>query len=114
MMLWLSLNKDEAGVILTKTLEIQTDNAPAQYQFKHLSFQEGLYAQHLLQTILALKEHRGSAAVWEVPSPTQTSNHATHANIEPRHPSPNSLLTTLGPRSYFGRAGRRTSSRLPS
>ena len=65
MMLWLSLNKDEAGVILTKTLEVQTDNAPAQYQFKHLSFQEGLYAQHLLQTILALREHKGSSGVWE-------------------------------------------------
>ena len=63
--LWLSLNKDEAGVILIKTLEVQTDNAPAQYQFKHLSFQEGLYAQHLLQTIEALREHKGHAALWE-------------------------------------------------
>ena len=33
---------------LTKTLEAQTELAPAQYQFKHLSFQEGLFAQHLL------------------------------------------------------------------
>ena len=63
--LWLSLNKDEAGVILTKTLEVQTDNAPAQYQFKHLSFQEGLYAQHLLQTIEALRESKGHNSVWE-------------------------------------------------
>ena len=57
--LWLSLNKDEAGVILIKTLEVQTDNAPAQYQFKHLSFQEGLYAQHLLQTVEAFPRGQG-------------------------------------------------------
>ena len=36
------------GLPLTKTLEAQTELAPAQYQFKHLSFQEGLFAQHLL------------------------------------------------------------------
>ena len=38
----------QAGLPLTKTLEVQTDSSPAQYQFKHLSFQEGLFAQHLL------------------------------------------------------------------
>ena len=46
--LWLHLNKEEGGLPLTKTLEAQTELAPAQYQFKHLSFQEGLFAQHLL------------------------------------------------------------------
>ena len=46
--LWLHLNKEDAGMPLTKTLEAQTELAPAQYQFKHLSFQEGLFAQHLL------------------------------------------------------------------
>ena len=46
--LWLHLNKEDAGLPLIKTLEAQTDLAPAQYQFKHLSFQEGLFAQHLL------------------------------------------------------------------
>ena len=46
--LWLHLNKEDGGIPLTKTLEAQTELAPAQYQFKHLSFQEGLFAQHLL------------------------------------------------------------------
>merc|ERR1712185_223840 len=46
--LWLHLNKEEGGLPLTKTLEAQTELAPAQYQFKHLSFQEGLFAQDLL------------------------------------------------------------------
>ena len=46
--MWLHLNKEDAGLPLTKTLEAQTELAPAQYQFKHLSFQEGLFAQHLL------------------------------------------------------------------
>ena len=46
--LWLHLDKEEGGLPLTKTLEAQTELAPAQYQFKHLSFQEGLFAQHLL------------------------------------------------------------------
>ena len=45
--LWLHLNKEEGGLPLIKTLEVQTEAAPAQYQFKHLSFQEGLFAQHL-------------------------------------------------------------------
>ena len=35
--LWLHLNKEEGGLPLTKTLEAQTEAAPAQYQFKHLS-----------------------------------------------------------------------------
>ena len=46
--LWLHLNKEDGGLPLIKTLEVQTEAAPAQYQFKHLSFQEGLFAQHLL------------------------------------------------------------------
>ena len=46
--LWMHLNKEELGLPLTKTLEAQTELAPAQYQFKHLSFQEGLFAQDLL------------------------------------------------------------------
>ena len=46
--MWLHLDKEEAGLPLTKTLEAQTDASPAKYQFKHLSFQEGLFAQHLL------------------------------------------------------------------
>ena len=46
--LWVHLNKEDAGLPLIKTLEAQTEVAPAQYQFKHLSFQEGLFAQHLL------------------------------------------------------------------
>jgi Leucine-rich repeat (LRR) protein len=46
--LWMHLNKEDAGIPLTKTLEAQTELAPAQYQFKHLSFQEGLFAQDLL------------------------------------------------------------------
>ena len=41
-------NKEDGGLPLIKTLEVQTEAAPAQYQFKHLSFQEGLFAQHLL------------------------------------------------------------------
>ena len=46
--LWMHLNKEDAGLPLIKTLEAQTELAPAQYQFKHLSFKEGLFAQHLL------------------------------------------------------------------
>ena len=46
--LLMHLTKEEAGLPLTQTLEAQTELAPAQYQFKHLSFQEGLFAQHLL------------------------------------------------------------------
>ena len=46
--MWLHMNKEDAALPLVKTLEAQTELAPAQYQFKHLSFQEGLFAQHLL------------------------------------------------------------------
>ncbi|KOO22124.1 leucine rich repeat -containing protein, partial [Chrysochromulina tobinii] len=46
--MWLHLDKEEAGIPLTKTLEVQTETSAAQYQFKHLSFQEGLFAQYLL------------------------------------------------------------------
>ena len=34
--------------MMIKTLEEASRTAPAQYQFTHLSFQEGLYAIHLL------------------------------------------------------------------
>ena len=46
--LWLRLDAEDAGVTLIKTLEGMTDGAPAMYQFKHLSFQEGLFARNLL------------------------------------------------------------------
>ena len=46
--LWLHLNNEEGGIPLTKTLEAQTDAAEGQYQFKHLSFQEGLFSQYLI------------------------------------------------------------------
>ena len=46
--IWLRLDTEEAGVTLIKTLESLTDSAPAMYQFKHLSFQEGLFARNLL------------------------------------------------------------------
>jgi hypothetical protein len=47
--LWTRLDMDrDYGVALTATLAVQSDKAPAQYQFKHLSFQEGLFAQDLL------------------------------------------------------------------
>eukprot|EP00966_Prymnesium_polylepis_P112117 2593536-Prymnesium_polylepis.1 len=49
---WMSLECDkERGVMMIKTLEEATRNAPAQYQFTHLSFQEGLYAMHLLKIV---------------------------------------------------------------
>ena len=49
LILWLRLEQNaEYGVALIKQLEPQTDHLPAQYQFKHLSFQEGLFAEHLL------------------------------------------------------------------
>ena len=46
-------------VALTATLAKQTDRAPAQYQFKHLSFQEGLYAEHLLMLVTSLAPPQG-------------------------------------------------------
>ena len=49
---WLSLESDkEKGVMMIKTLEEASRTAPAQYQFTHLSFQEGLYAIHLLNIV---------------------------------------------------------------
>ena len=49
--LWLRLDCEDAGVTLIKTLESLTDSAPALYQFKHLSFQEGLFARDLLSQV---------------------------------------------------------------
>ena len=49
----------EYGVALAATLAMQTDKAPAQYQFKHLSFQEGLYAEYLLITVTSLTPPAG-------------------------------------------------------
>ena len=52
LILWLRLEQNaEHGVALIKQLEPQTDQLPAQYQFKHLSFQEGLFAEHLLHVV---------------------------------------------------------------
>ena len=58
--LWsrLDLDKDH-GVALCATLAQQSDKAPAQYQFKHLSFQEGLYAEHLLLLVTSLAPPNG-------------------------------------------------------
>ena len=54
--LWTRLDQDqEHGVALTATLSKQSEKAPAQYQFKHLSFQEGLYAEYLLMLITSLQ-----------------------------------------------------------
>jgi len=49
--LWMRLDTEEVGVTLIKTLEGQSDSAPALYQFKHLSFQEGLFARDLLSRV---------------------------------------------------------------
>ena len=49
--LWLRMDCEEAGVTLIKTLESHTDTAPAMYQYKHLSFQEGLFARNLLDLV---------------------------------------------------------------
>ena len=54
--LWSRFDMDEVyGVPLAATLAKQSDKAPAQYQFKHLSFQEGLYAEHLLLLVTSLQ-----------------------------------------------------------
>ena len=45
--LWLHLDAMDDGPPLVKALERQTEDAEGQYQFKHLSFQEGLFAQYL-------------------------------------------------------------------
>ena len=58
--LWTRLDMDrDYGVALTATLAMQSDKAPAQYQFKHLSFQEGLYAEHLLILVTSLAPPQG-------------------------------------------------------
>ena len=63
--LWLHLNNEEGGIPLTKTLEVQTDAAEGQYQFKHLSFQEGLFSQYLiLQAQEALEPGHEPMAIW--------------------------------------------------
>ena len=59
--LWSRLDLDhDHGVALTATLAKQSDKAPAQYQFKHLSFQEGLYAEHLLLLVTSLTPPNGN------------------------------------------------------
>ena len=59
--LWSRLDlNDDYGVALAATLAKQTDKAPAQYQFKHLSFQEGLYAEHLLLLVTSLTPPNGN------------------------------------------------------
>ncbi len=63
--LWTRLDLDhQHGVALTATLAKQTDKAPAQYQFKHLSFQEGLYAEHLLMLVEDLQARSGGSKGW--------------------------------------------------
>ena len=58
--LWSRLDHDlDHGVALAATLAVQTERAPAQYQFKHLSFQEGLYAEHLLMLVTSLAPPQG-------------------------------------------------------
>ena len=58
--LWTRLDlNDKYGVALVATLATQSDKAPAQYQFKHLSFQEGLYAEHLLMLVSSLAPPAG-------------------------------------------------------
>ena len=58
--LWSRLDlNDDHGVALAATLAKQTDKAPAQYQFKHLSFQEGLYAEYLLLIVTSLAPPSG-------------------------------------------------------
>ena len=58
--LWSRLDLDhDYGVALCATLAKQSDKAPAQYQFKHLSFQEGLYAEHLLLMVTNLAPPNG-------------------------------------------------------
>merc|ERR1712185_538170 len=66
--LWLHLNNEEGGIPLTKTLEAQTDAAEGQYQFKHLSFQEGLFSQHLIlqaEEAVAGMPHGPLMPIWE-------------------------------------------------
>ena len=46
--LWHQLDEGEKGVPLVKTLATPVDGAPGQYQFRHLSLQEGLCAQMIM------------------------------------------------------------------
>ena len=52
---WERLAAADAGVPLVKTLEQKTVSTTALYQFRHLSFQEALFAEHLVN---------GGAATW--------------------------------------------------
>ena len=45
--LWYELGSGDDGLPLVKTLTERSESEPAQYQFKHLSFQEGPFAQEL-------------------------------------------------------------------
>ena len=54
--MWLHLSKNsssqsesQSGIPLTKVLEAQAEESPGQYQFKHLSFQEALFAEDLVE-----------------------------------------------------------------
>ena len=58
--LWTRLDMEPLGIALVATLAQQTLRAPAQYQFKHLSFQEGLYAEHLLLLVTSKAPPLGS------------------------------------------------------
>ena len=67
--LWLHLNNEDGGIPLTKTLEMQTDLAEGQYQFKHLSFQEGLFSQYLImQAEDAVVPGNAPMPIWETNS----------------------------------------------
>ena len=46
---WLSLAAEDESIPLIKTLEQATASSPAIYQFRHLSFQEALFVQHLVE-----------------------------------------------------------------
>jgi hypothetical protein len=71
--LWSRLDLDhENGVALTATLSKQTEKAPAQYQFKHLSFQEGLYAEYLLLLITSLQSPGPGWAGWATDTDSAT------------------------------------------
>ena len=84
--LWTRLDLDHIlGVALTATLAKQTDKAPAQYQFKHLSFQEGLYAKHLLDIVShGLKGMNVSS----------TADRSVSPDVPPPPLSPKSAATT--------------------
>ena len=52
--LWESLTAEDGSVPLVKTLEQKTVSMPAVYQFRHLSFQEALFAMWLADNGAAL------------------------------------------------------------